>query len=121
MSLHRSRVLVVEDSLLIAMEVEDLTVQCGYDVAGPVGSVSAALESVRDEPLDAAILDINLGDDLVWPVADALVWRDVPFVLATGYGAIDVPERFARYPRLTKPLSLESLCDALAQIGAPPN
>jgi CheY-like chemotaxis protein len=115
---HRPRILVVEDSLLIAMEVEDLAAQCRCAVVGPAGSVVAALAAVREEPLDAAILDINLGDELVWPVADALAARDVPFVLATGYSAMDVPDRFRRWPRLTKPLSLEPLCDALAQIGA---
>lgn len=116
----RPRVLVVEDSLLIAMDVKDLAAQCNYAVVGPVSTVEAALTAVHEEPLDAAILDINLGDELVWPVADALAARDVPFVLATGYGAMDVPNRFGRWPRLTKPLSLQRLRDALVRIGTVP-
>jgi CheY-like chemotaxis protein len=110
-------VLVVEDNLLIAMETEFLVAQCGCAVVGPAASVSDALGFAVYTGLDAAVLDINLGREQVWPVADLLEERDVPFVFATAYGAADVPERFADRTLLDKPLALDPLREALIEIG----
>lgn len=117
MNQGRPRVLIVEDNLLIAMEVEFLAEKCGCAVAGPVGSVGEALQVVRESRLDGAVLDINLGAERVWPVAELLEERAVPFVLATGYDATDVPERFKARPILAKPISLRALTLALREIG----
>jgi CheY-like chemotaxis protein len=110
-------VLVVEDNLLIAMETEFLVEQCGCAVVGPAASVSDALGFAGYTGLDGAVLDINLGHEQVWPVADVLEARGVPFVFATAYGAADVPERFADRTVLNKPLALVSLREVLIEIG----
>jgi CheY-like chemotaxis protein len=113
----RPRILVVEDNALIAMDVEFLVEECGCAVVGPAGTVGEALEAIRHAPPDGAVLDINLGDERVWPVADCLAARAVPFVFASGYGRSEVLERFSGRRLLTKPLTLEILREALDQIG----
>lgn len=85
-----SLILVVEDELLIAMEL-DLTLQsAGYQVLGPAPSVSAALGLLRAERPDAAVLDVNLAGEWVTPVAEVLRAMTVPFILASGYRAAEL-------------------------------
>jgi CheY-like chemotaxis protein len=115
-----ARVLVVEDNLLIAMEVESLLRRCGCDVVGPVGSVDEALGAVREAGLAGAVLDINLGVEHSWAVADFLDERGLPFILVSGYGEGAVPDRHKTRPLLSKPLSLDTLGKALREIGAIP-
>jgi CheY-like chemotaxis protein len=110
-------VLVVEDNLLIAMETESLVEDCGCTVVGPARSVSDALHVAGHTGLEGAVLDINLDRERVWPVADVLEARGVPFVFATAYNGADVPERFTHRTLLTKPLERESLREALREIG----
>ena len=89
--LHRTaRILVVEDELLTAMELDDTLRSAGYQVLGPAANVSAALELLRDERPDAAVLDVNLAGEWVTPVAEVLRAMFVPFILASGYGAADL-------------------------------
>lgn len=80
------RILVVEDEPLLAMLVEDLLDEVGGLPVGPAGSVDEALRLVAAGALDGAILDVNLGSEMAYPVADALAARGVPFVFVTGYG-----------------------------------
>lgn len=102
---------------MVALDVERLMRECDCTVAGPVSNVEEALEIVRQVRLDGAVLDINLGDEWVWPVASLLAERRVPFLLATGYDTSQVPEQFRSAPLLSKPLTRESLGRALRQIG----
>jgi DNA-binding response OmpR family regulator len=84
------RILLVEDEFLLAMELEDMLRQAGYDVIGPARDVSAALRLLRAERPDGAILDVNLAGEWVTPVAEVLRAMLVPFILASGYGAEDL-------------------------------
>ncbi len=89
--MHRlCRILLVEDEFLLAMELEDMLRQAGYDVVGPARDVSAALRLLRAERPDGAILDVNLAGEWVTPVAEVLRAMLVPFILASGYGAEDL-------------------------------
>ena len=107
------RVLVVEDDYFIAKGLARSLKASGADVLGPVATVADALELVEAEPLDGAVLDINLRGDLVYPVADALSGRRVPFIFATGYGATAIPERYASIARCEKPVEADAFIRAL--------
>ena len=114
------RILIVEDEFLIAAELGRLAAGCGCTVVGPVGTVDEALALIGDGLLDGAILDIALGREFVWPVAEALADRAVPFVFATGYSQPPLPERFQGVRILAKPLRSEAVADALRrQCGRP--
>ena len=83
-----SRILVVEDEFLLAMELEATLWKLGCEVVGPVRNLAEAVELAASEPdLDGAILDVNIGGEMVFPVADLLTTRSVPFLFATGYGS----------------------------------
>src|SRR4051794_32616823 len=86
------RVLVVEDEALVAFELEDIINEGGFDVVGPANALDSALAAAEREPIDAAVLDINLRGELSFPVAYALRDRRIPFFFLTGYvGEIMVP------------------------------
>lgn len=108
-SLTGLRVLVVEDEALVAMLVEDMLGDLGCHVLGPAGSVRTALELIERETPQAAILDVNLGGEPVYPVADALKAAGVPYVLATGYGEYGVAEAYRGVPVLQKPFEQADL------------
>jgi CheY-like chemotaxis protein len=105
----RPRVLLVEDEALVGIMIQEYLTEAGFQIVGPVCSVSDALEVAKDGQFDAAILDINLGDGLVYQVADILTGRQVPFVFVTGYDADSVESRFREVPVLQKPVEREML------------
>jgi DNA-binding response OmpR family regulator len=102
-------VLVVEDELLIAMQIESVLRGAGHDVVGPFGRLDRAVSCARDGRLDAAVLDVNLAGEKVFPVADALARRQIPFVFLTACGQDIVPERFWQRPFLRKPYRAKPL------------
>jgi len=104
-----NRIMVVEDEALVAMVVSDALTELGYQVAGPFSRPPDALAAVRDGNIAAAILDINLAGTLVYPVADELTRRGIPFIFVTGYGVESVEKRFAEIPVLQKPIERETL------------
>src|SRR5262249_477527 len=85
--LTHNGVLVVEDDYLVAMDIVRALERAGAEVIGPAPAVEAALDALEQTAPDGAILDINLGGEMAFPVADALLARGVPFVFATGYDA----------------------------------
>ncbi|WP_456998735.1 response regulator [Lysobacter sp. HA18] len=88
-------------ALYLSQSLQDL----GAEIVGPVGSVEAALKLIADAPeIDAAILDVNLGGEAVYPIADALAARDVPFVFASGYEREALPERYRSVDVCAKPV-----------------
>jgi len=103
------RVLLVEDEALVGMMIQDTLGDCDFQIVGPVCTMADALKAARHDDFDAAILDINLGDELVYPVADILVERGVPFIFVTGYDAEGVDRRFRDVPVLQKPVEQEML------------
>lgn len=115
-ALRGRRVLVVEDEYLLAEDVGEELERQGATVVGPVPSVRDALALLASEPAPhAAILDINLGGEMAYPVADALRARGIPFVFATGYDAEAIPETYAGVPRIEKPVLLREITAALAK------
>jgi CheY-like chemotaxis protein len=99
------RVLLVEDEYLLAARIADEFGQLGVEAVGPAGSVEQALELVEHGGhLDAAVLDINLRGDVVYPVADALRACGVPFVFVTGYEQQPIPGEYRNVVRFRKPI-----------------
>jgi CheY-like chemotaxis protein len=107
------RVLVVEDEYLLAMDVSAWLEAAGAHVVGPASNVDAALEVLEHAELDGAILDVNLRGEMVYPIADALTARGIPFVFTTGYDARSMPARFAFVKRCEKPTTPEAISRAL--------
>lgn len=105
------RMLIVEDEALIAMLIEDFLTDLGFEVVRVAGTVAQGLAVATEirRLIDGAILDVNLGNEKVFPVADALADRGIPFVFATGYGVHGLVPRYAAYPVITKPFRLEPL------------
>ena len=100
------RILIVEDEFLVAMEISEALQLAGCIIVGQVGSINDALRVLGSEArLDAAVLDINLAGQPVFPVADALQRREIPFVFATGYSAAVIPAEYAEAPRCEKPVN----------------
>ena len=117
--LRGRRLLVVEDDYMVAVQMAQSLEELGAEVIGPVGSVEDALVMVEtaDAGVDAAVLDINLHDERVYPVADALAARGVPFVFVTGYDALAIPEPYVSWaPRLQKPIDKALLARVLVRI-----
>jgi CheY-like chemotaxis protein len=110
------RVLIVEDEYFLADDMAQALEKLGAQVVGPVPTTGAALELLSDKPVDAAILDINLKGQMVFPVADTLREQGVPFVFATGYDENAVPEDYRDVPRWEKPFRPEDLAKALPQL-----
>ena len=110
--LRGARVLIAEDEYTIAMFLADYLELQGAEVVGPAGNLDALAELVDQQPIDAALLDINLGGEMVYPLADRLIQAGVPFLLTSGYDD-NIPPRFADAPRCSKPYRLETLNQAL--------
>ena len=97
------RVLVVEDEVLVAMLLEDMLADFGCSVIGPAPTIAEALPLATDAVIDVAVLDLNLGGEPVYPVADVLKTRGVPYVFASGYGAATLADAHRGAPMLQKP------------------
>jgi CheY-like chemotaxis protein len=110
------RVLVVEDEMLIGMLLEDMLTDMGHVVVAIVSRVNDALAAVQREAFDFAILDVHLNGQAVFPVADALIERGIPFVFATGYGERGLPDQYRNRPILQKPFAKEDLSKTLSQL-----
>ncbi|HEX8509400.1 MAG TPA: response regulator [Propionibacteriaceae bacterium] len=110
------QILLVEDEYVIAADLASWLEDQGVEVLGPAASVDDALALLEaDIPPDAAVLDINLGHEQVFPVADALQAARVPFVFMSGYDARLIPGHYGDVPRCTKPLDRTRLLHALAE------
>jgi len=104
-----NRVLLVEDESMVAMMVEQVLTELGLCVVGPYGTIGDALQAVRESPVDAAILDINLGGESVYPVVDFLTARGVPTAFISGYGVESVDRRYGHIPLMQKPIDRQAL------------
>ena len=98
------RVLIAEDNLFAAMELEKVLVDLGCEPVGPVAQLEQAMRLAQQEQLDGALLDVDLRGELVFAVAEELERRRVPVIFASGYDTDDMfPARFVQHPRLRKP------------------
>src|SRR5262249_57744534 len=113
---------VVEDDYVGGMDIVRTLERAGAEVIGPAPAVEAALDALEQAVPDGAILDINLGGEMAFPVADALMALGVPFIFATGYDAQVIPLRFTHVKRCEKPMASEQICPALFRLRpAPPS
>jgi len=103
------RFLVVEDETLIAVLIEDALVEMGCEIVGLSGRLDTALQLANDGEFDAAILDITIRGGKVYPIAELLAARGIPFAFASGYGDWALPETFRDRPRLMKPFAMRAL------------
>jgi PAS domain S-box-containing protein len=120
-----NRLLLVEDEILVAMMMRDILTDLGFTVVGPFSRLSEAMVAAVHENIDAGIIDINLGGEFVYPVADVLAARKLPFVFVTGYGVESIDGRFAHVPIVKKPVQRQALqsifLPAECDTAAPPN
>lgn len=102
-ALSSLKVLVVEDEALVSMLVEDMLTDLGCTIVGPAAEIEEALRLAGSAEIDAALLDVNLGGRPIFPVADALKARGVPFAFASGYGEAGLTEDHRGATVLQKP------------------
>lgn len=108
------RVLIVEDELLVGMEMAKALQEEGWEVVGPVGTLEEAFSILADGPaLNAAVLDINLNGQLVYPVADLLRTRGIPYLFCTGYDGLEPDKRHGEHPIVQKPTNLRLLIESV--------
>jgi DNA-binding response OmpR family regulator len=112
-------VLLVEDEMCLAMMLQDILEDAGYRVV-KAARVPGALALAEAEAIDAAILDVNLAGKEVFPVADELRRRGVPFMFASGYGERGLPGEFSDCPVLQKPYDPVALEQMLENVLAAP-
>ena len=110
-------VLIAEDEMTVAMMLEDLMERAGYRVL-LVARLARGLELAVAEPIDAAILDINLAGEASFPLADALQQRRIPFMFASGYGREGLSERHRDAMVLQKPYGMSEIKAALSALLA---
>ncbi len=111
LALAGSRLLLVEDEAMVAMMIEDQLTALGCVVVSVVASVSAGLAAIdrKASALDAAVLDVNLGNEKVYPVAERLKERGIPFIFSTGYGLAGIAPGFSGIPAIAKPFGSKAL------------
>jgi DNA-binding response OmpR family regulator len=105
---HRS-ILVIEDEPLLAMDVENSLSAAGFGVIGPAGTIAEALPLLRDRRPDLAILDLNLGGEMVFAIFGQLETAGTPFIILSGHSRKMVPERYRNRPFLQKPYVMSML------------
>ena len=116
--LHGMRVLIVEDEILIALNLEDILSTAGAVVAGLCGSISSAMGVAENDALSAAVLDVRLGRETTVELADLLASRGIPFLFYSGQNlSDDVRARFPDAPLLIKPVEPQAFVDAVAKLA----
>ena len=109
----KSLILIVEDEPFIALTLEDMLDELGFGLAGTVAQVSDAIDLIGREPVDCALLDVNLGSEKIDPVADLLATKGCPFIFTTGYGRSGIPDAHSDRPVLQKPFRMDDLAHTL--------
>lgn len=103
------RILVVEDSPVVADLIGYFLDELGCTVVGPAGNMASARELAGTQDIDAALVDIRIRGEKAFPICDLLAERRIPFILTSGYADWPVPERWQGAPRLPKPYKLDDL------------
>ena len=110
------RILLVEDSPVVAPFTADLLQDLGCLVVGPAPNMAAARDLVETEEFDAAIMDIHIRGERVFSLCELLAAKNVPFVLTSGYADWTMPEKWDDRPRLQKPYTIEQVEEALSSL-----
>jgi DNA-binding NtrC family response regulator len=114
----RYKILLVEDEALIAADMADMLRRAGCEVVGPFADIGSALAALQSKRVDCALLDVNLGGQMSYPVADAAVAASVPIVWATGYDKADLPSRHRGGAFLQKPFAANDVLEAVSDVLA---
>ena len=114
--LRGASILVIEDETLITMLLEDILDDLGCKMSGSAATLRQAHDLASTAEANAAILDVNLGGDPVFAVAEQLIARNIPIVFASGYGASGLPEKWQGYPTLPKPFLPDQVETVLRQV-----
>ena len=120
-----SQILVVEDNYLLAEVICDFVAECGMHPVGPATGLDCGLRYARVAPLDGAILDINLGGRLSFPICQVLQQRGIPFCFLTSYSDLSrVPKQFRAVPLVSKPFEPDEMRTAIetmlrGELGGP--
>lgn len=115
-SLRGLRILLAEDHVQLAGFMQEIVLSLDCTVIGPVGTLEAALRAIGTHAIDGGLLDVNLGADSIYPAAQELAARSVPFIVMTGHANLDAfPALLASAPRLVKPFRLQQLEDMMVR------
>lgn len=112
-------IMVVEDEFLVANLIEHMLEDAGCAVSGPFPRLAEAVDGAEHEPCDAAVLDVNLAGERIYPVAEILSQRNIPFLFVTGYDGVSMPSEYAGRPHLRKPFKSAELLHALKGLVQP--
>ena len=112
------RILVVEDEMMLMMTLEDALTDAGYTYV-TASRIKKAVALAEAEAIDCAILDVNVAGEAVYPVAEILSRRNIPFILSTGYGRETLPSEYRERPVLAKPYLPEHVPAAIVAALAP--
>jgi DNA-binding response OmpR family regulator len=110
------RILVIEDEGPVALMIEDMLIELGFEIAASIARIGEAERRAPTIQADLAILDVNLDGHPVFPVARILHERGMPFIFSTGYGGGSLPPEFAHCAVLAKPFALADLQRALRSV-----
>ena len=108
------RILVIEDSPVVAPFTVELLKELGFEVVGPAPNMAAARALEDDDKIDAALLDVYIRGERVFPICELLESRGVPFILTSGYADWQVPDKWRDRPRLQKPYTIDQVEEALS-------
>ncbi|HLG88455.1 MAG TPA: response regulator [Alphaproteobacteria bacterium] len=111
-----ARILVIEDEVLVSMLIEDALGESGCDLVGPARSVAQGVALAASETLSAAVLDVNVDGGEIFPVAEILSRRGIPYLFITGYRRSELPSRHRDAPTLEKPFGETMLVDAVRSL-----
>lgn len=114
--LDGKRVLVVEDSPVVGPFTADLLSELGCAVVGPAPNMAAARELIEEGGFDAAMMDVHIRGERVFPLCEMLEEKGVPFVLTSGYADWTMPDKWRDRPRLQKPYKLDDVRDILCEL-----
>ena len=107
---------MIEDSPVVGPFVAESLTELGYEAVGPAPNMAAARELIEEEEFDAALVDVFIRGERVFPLCDLLERKGVPFILTSGYADWQIPEQWEDRPRLHKPYVIDQLEEALASL-----
>ena len=116
-STQKTRILIVEDEPMIALDLQDLLVDAGFEIAGVAGRLDKALVLIETADFDVAVVDANLAGASASPAAAALVTRGIPFVVLSGYSLAQQQDAFPGGHFIQKPCRPAGLIDALNHLA----
>ena len=107
------RVLILEDEYFLAADLVKELDSRGARIVGPISDLDTAQAQMSRDGFDVAVIDVKLGEEFAWSIADRLMREDIPFIFVTGYRAADMPERFRSITTLEKPCDMSSLSEGI--------